>query len=49
VVSQRNILRRHAALIEKLFAANPDNHVIRLNPSLEDRVGKGSSISLRKE
>jgi len=49
VVSQRNILRRHAALIENLFAANPDDHVIRLNPSLEDRVGKRSSISLRKE
>ncbi len=36
VVSQRNILRRHAALIEKLFADSPDNHVIRLNPSLEE-------------
>jgi feruloyl-CoA synthase len=36
VVSQRNILRRHAALIEKLFAERLDNHVIRLNPSLEE-------------
>jgi feruloyl-CoA synthase len=36
VVSQRNILRRHAALIEKLFADSPDNQVIRLNPSLEE-------------
>ena len=36
VVSQRNILRRHAASIEKLFADSPDNHVIRLNPSLEE-------------
>ena len=35
VVSQRNILRRHAASIEKLFADSPDNQVIRLNPSLE--------------
>jgi feruloyl-CoA synthase len=36
VVSQRTVLRRHAALIEKLFADTPDNHVIRLNPSLEE-------------
>jgi feruloyl-CoA synthase len=38
VVSQRNILRRHAALIEKLFADNPDDHVIRLNPALEESL-----------
>jgi len=35
VVSQRNILRRHAALVEKLFADRPDDHVFRLNRSLE--------------
>jgi len=27
-VSQRNILRRHAALIEKLYADRPENHVM---------------------
>jgi feruloyl-CoA synthase len=31
VVSQRNILRLHAALVENLFAENPGDHVIRLN------------------
>jgi feruloyl-CoA synthase len=31
VISQRNILRRHAALIEQLYADNPPDHVICLN------------------
>ena len=38
VVSQRNILRRHAALIEKLFADSPDDDLIRLSPSLEESL-----------
>jgi feruloyl-CoA synthase len=31
VISQRNILRRHPALIEKLYADNPADHIICLD------------------
>jgi feruloyl-CoA synthase len=33
IVNQRTVLRRHGALIETLFASNPDNRVICLDPS----------------
>jgi feruloyl-CoA synthase len=35
VISQRNILRRHAALVEQLYADNPPDHVICLNRAPE--------------
>ena len=35
LVSQRTILRRHAPLIETLYADNPADHVICLRPSFE--------------
>jgi feruloyl-CoA synthase len=38
VVSQRNILRRHAALIEELYADSPAHHVIRLDRVSEERI-----------
>jgi feruloyl-CoA synthase len=38
VVSQRNILRRHAALIEKLYADSPADHVICLDRVSEERI-----------
>jgi feruloyl-CoA synthase len=38
VVSQRNILRRHAALIEMLYADPPADHVICLDPVSEERI-----------
>ena len=37
-VSQRNILRRHAALIEKLYADRPADHVICLDRPFEEGV-----------
>jgi feruloyl-CoA synthase len=37
-VSQRNILRRHAALIEKLYADHPADHVICLDRLSEERI-----------
>jgi hypothetical protein len=33
VISQSSILRRHAALVEKLYANNPADHVICLDPA----------------
>ena len=36
-VSQRNILRRHAALIEKLYADSPADNVICLDRVSEER------------
>src|SRR5258706_3314543 len=36
-VIQRNILRRHAALIEKLYADRPEDHVICLDRVSEER------------
>jgi feruloyl-CoA synthase len=39
VISQRTILRRHAPLIETLYADNPADHVICLSPSFEGHVG----------
>jgi feruloyl-CoA synthase len=38
VVSQRNILRRHAALIEMLYADPPADQVICLDPVSEERI-----------
>jgi feruloyl-CoA synthase len=38
VISQRNILRRHAALIDTLYAADPADHVICLDRALEERI-----------
>jgi feruloyl-CoA synthase len=38
VVSQRTILRRHALLIETLYADEPADHVICLRPSFEKRT-----------
>ena len=38
VVSQRNILRRHAALIEKLYADSPADNVICLDRASEERA-----------
>jgi hypothetical protein len=38
VVSQRNILRRHAALIEKLYADSPADHVICLDLVFEESL-----------
>jgi feruloyl-CoA synthase len=38
VVSQRNMLRRHAALIEKLYADIPADHVICLDRVTEERI-----------
>jgi feruloyl-CoA synthase len=38
VVSQRNILRRHAALIEELYADNPADHVVCLDRVFEERI-----------
>jgi feruloyl-CoA synthase len=38
VVSQRNMLRRHAALIEKLYADIPADHVIGLDRVTEERI-----------
>jgi feruloyl-CoA synthase len=35
VISQRNVLRRHAALIEQLYADSPPDHVICLNRAPE--------------
>jgi feruloyl-CoA synthase len=37
-VSQRNILRRHAAFIEKLYADSPADHVFRLDRVSEERI-----------
>jgi feruloyl-CoA synthase len=37
-VSQRNILRRHAALIEKLYADSPADHVICLDRISEEKI-----------
>lgn len=37
-VSQRNILRRHAALIDTLYADDPADHVICLDHALEERI-----------
>jgi feruloyl-CoA synthase len=37
-VSQRNILRRHAALIDKLYADRPAGHVICLDRVSEERI-----------
>jgi feruloyl-CoA synthase len=37
-ISQRNILRRHAALIEKLYADSPADHVICLDRMSEERI-----------
>lgn len=38
VISQRNILRRHVALIETLYADSPADHVICLDRALEERI-----------
>ncbi|MDB5513809.1 MAG: feruloyl-CoA synthase [Tardiphaga sp.] len=38
VISQRNILRRHAALIDALYADNPADHVVCLDRALEERI-----------
>jgi feruloyl-CoA synthase len=38
VVSQRTILRRHALLIETLYADEPPDHVICLRPCFEKRT-----------
>ena len=38
VVNPRNILRRHAALIEKLYADIPADHVICLDRVTEERI-----------
>jgi feruloyl-CoA synthase len=38
VISQRNILRRHAALIDTLYADNPADHVVCLDRALEERI-----------
>ena len=38
VVSQRNVLRRHAALIEELYADNPPDHVVCLDRLFEEGV-----------
>jgi feruloyl-CoA synthase len=40
VISQRTILRRHAALIETLYAVSPADHVICLNQSSEKPLRK---------
>jgi feruloyl-CoA synthase len=37
-VSQRNILRRHAALIDKLYADRPADHVVCLDRESEERI-----------
>ncbi len=37
-ISQRNILRRHAAMIEKLYADRPADHVICLDRVPEERI-----------
>jgi feruloyl-CoA synthase len=38
VISQRNVLRRHAALIDTLYADRPASHVICLDRMLEERI-----------
>jgi feruloyl-CoA synthase len=38
VISQRNILRRHAVLIDMLYADSPADHVVCLDPALEERI-----------
>jgi feruloyl-CoA synthase len=35
IVNQRNILRRHSALVEQLYADAPGDHVIRVIPGTD--------------
>jgi feruloyl-CoA synthase len=44
VLSQRNVLRRHAALVEKLYAESPSDDVICLNPAADEGGGRSWSI-----
>jgi hypothetical protein len=44
VLSQRNVLRRHAALVEKLYAENPSDEVICLNSAADEGGGRSSPI-----
>jgi feruloyl-CoA synthase len=38
VISQRNVLRRHGALIDTLYADDPADHVVCLDRVLEERI-----------